>query len=141
MTSHEATAFVLAQSDPGGQGEDFGKSSPVGLLLLILLLLAVVFLIWSMSRHLRRLPQRFDEERAAAAAPTRARSKDAGSTAVNADVAANVDAAADESTAGTDETDVEADAEVSADEAGASAGGARSAAGDVAGDGAEKRRD
>ncbi len=78
MTSREALAFVTAQApqppaDPGGQGEDFGKSSPVGLLLLTLLMIGVCLLVWSMTRHLRRLPERFDEDRAAAAAPARAR--------------------------------------------------------------------
>jgi len=49
------------EKDPGGQGEDFGKSSPVGLLVVLLLLVAVVFLIRSMTKHLRRVPESFDE--------------------------------------------------------------------------------
>ncbi|SHG54776.1 hypothetical protein [Streptoalloteichus hindustanus] len=48
-------------NDPGGRGEDFGKSSPVGLLLLILFFVAVVFLVRSMTKHLKRLPASFDE--------------------------------------------------------------------------------
>ncbi|MFF0147668.1 hypothetical protein ATK36_4572 [Amycolatopsis sulphurea] len=59
-----ASAVVLAQQpgngDNGGQGEDFGKSSPVGLLLLILFLVAVAFLIRSMTKHLKRVPASFD---------------------------------------------------------------------------------
>ncbi|AXB45126.1 hypothetical protein [Amycolatopsis albispora] len=59
-----ATA-VLAQQpgngDNGGQGEDFGKSSPVGLLVLILFLIAVVLLVRSMTKHLKRVPDSFDE--------------------------------------------------------------------------------
>jgi hypothetical protein len=47
--------------DPGGQGEDFGKSSPVGLLVLILFFVAVGFLIRSMTKHLRKVPTSFDE--------------------------------------------------------------------------------
>ena len=47
--------------DPGGRGEDFGKSSPVGLLVLILFVVAVVFLALSMSKHLKRVPTSFDE--------------------------------------------------------------------------------
>jgi hypothetical protein len=47
--------------DPGGQGEDFGKSSPVGLLVLILFFIAVGFLVRSMSKHLRKVPASFDE--------------------------------------------------------------------------------
>lgn len=64
--------MVLAQApDPGGQGEDFGKSSPVGLVLLILFFIAVAFLVRSMTKHLRKLPTSFDEKRAFAAAPAK----------------------------------------------------------------------
>jgi Na+-transporting methylmalonyl-CoA/oxaloacetate decarboxylase gamma subunit len=59
-----ASALVLSQQpdsgDNGGQGEDFGKSSPVGLLVLILFLIAVVFLVRSMSKHLKKVPETFD---------------------------------------------------------------------------------
>lgn len=75
LTIHEAAAFLAqgAAGNPGGQGEDFGKSSPMGLLVVILFGIAVVFLIRSMTRHLKKLPTTFDEKRAAAAAPQRAR--------------------------------------------------------------------
>jgi hypothetical protein len=53
-------AQPTTEKDPGGQGEDFGKSSPVGLLVVLLLLVAVVFLIRSMTKHLRRVPESFD---------------------------------------------------------------------------------
>lgn len=60
------TALVLAQQpgsgDNGGQGEDFGKSSPVGFLLLLVFLIAVAFLVRSMTKHLKRLPATFDKE-------------------------------------------------------------------------------
>jgi hypothetical protein len=46
--------------DPGGRGEDFGKSSPLGLLVLLAFLIAVVFLARSMSKHLKRVPASFD---------------------------------------------------------------------------------
>jgi hypothetical protein len=77
---HHTLAVVLAQgppssSDPGGQGPDVGKSSPVGLLLLILFGIAVVFLVRSMTKHLKKLPTTFDEKRAAATAPPHARRK------------------------------------------------------------------
>jgi hypothetical protein len=58
-----STPLVLAQSnqkDPGGQQDDFGKSSPVGLLLLIVFFVAVVFLVRSMTKHLKRVPASFD---------------------------------------------------------------------------------
>ncbi|MEU6645797.1 hypothetical protein ABZ863_25050 [Saccharomonospora sp. NPDC046836] len=57
-------AFLAQQpgtGDNGGQGEDFGKSSPVGFLLLLLFFIAVVFLIRSMTKHLKRVPATFDE--------------------------------------------------------------------------------
>jgi hypothetical protein len=64
-----ASALFLAQQpdsgDNGGQGEDFGKSSPVGLLVLILFLIAVVFLVRSMSKHLKKVPASFDTDEAA----------------------------------------------------------------------------
>jgi Na+-transporting methylmalonyl-CoA/oxaloacetate decarboxylase gamma subunit len=63
------TALVLAQQpgngDNGGQGEDFGKSSPVGFLLLLIFLIAVAFLVRSMTKHLKRVPPTFDPEEAA----------------------------------------------------------------------------
>jgi hypothetical protein len=40
--------------------EDVGKSGPLGLLLTLLLLIAVIFLVRSMSRHLKRIPPSFD---------------------------------------------------------------------------------
>lgn len=47
-------------SEPGGQGEDFGKSSPVGLLVLLLFFVAVAFLVRSMTKHLKRVPESFE---------------------------------------------------------------------------------
>jgi hypothetical protein len=77
MTAPETVAYVLAQApppnDPGGQGEDFGKSSPVGLVLLIVFAIAVVFLVRSMTKHLKKVPVVFDEAKAEAAAPARAK--------------------------------------------------------------------
>jgi hypothetical protein len=40
--------------------EDVGKSGPLGLLLTLLLLIAVIFLVRSMSKHLKRIPASFD---------------------------------------------------------------------------------
>lgn len=48
--------------DPGGRGADFGKSSPVGLLVLLLFFIAVAFLVRSMTKHLKRVPASFDNE-------------------------------------------------------------------------------
>ena len=48
--------------DPGGQGEDFGKAAPVALVLLLLFFLAVALLMRSMTKHLRRIPESFDDD-------------------------------------------------------------------------------
>jgi hypothetical protein len=42
------------------QPEDIGKAGPLGLLLIGLLLIAVVLLVKSMTRHLKRVPRSFD---------------------------------------------------------------------------------
>jgi len=52
---------LLAQDPPRQTGPDFGKASPFGLLVLVLLLLGTFALVWSMNRHLRKLPKSFDE--------------------------------------------------------------------------------
>ncbi len=61
------TGSVLVQTpspapDPGGQGEDFGKAAPVGLVVLLLFFLAVALLVRSMNKHLRRVPKSFDDD-------------------------------------------------------------------------------
>nr|WP_228726383.1 MULTISPECIES: hypothetical protein [Prauserella salsuginis group] len=56
-----ATEVLTQQQDTGGQGQDFGKSSPVGLLLMLVFLIAVVFLVRSMTKHLKRVPANFDD--------------------------------------------------------------------------------
>lgn len=77
LSAHETVTVVLAQApppaDPGGQGEDFGKSSPVGLVLLILFGIAVAFLIRSMTKHLKKVPASFE------AGPTSSSSADSSS--------------------------------------------------------------
>jgi hypothetical protein len=40
--------------------EDVGKAGPLGLLLIVLLFIAVLLLVRSMTRHLKRLPTSFD---------------------------------------------------------------------------------
>ena len=48
--------------DPGGQGEDFGKAAPTALVVLLLLFLAAALLVRSMTKHLRRVPESFDDD-------------------------------------------------------------------------------
>jgi hypothetical protein len=43
-------------------GPDFGKASPFGLLIVVLLMVGTFFLIWSMNRHLKKLPESFDRD-------------------------------------------------------------------------------
>jgi hypothetical protein len=52
---------LLAQDPPRQTGPDFGKASPFGLLVIVLLLIGTFLLVWSMNRHLRKLPKSFDE--------------------------------------------------------------------------------
>ena len=57
-----AAIRVLADGGPRNSGPDFGKASPFGLLVVVLLLVSLVFLVRSMNRHLRKLPESFDPE-------------------------------------------------------------------------------
>lgn len=58
----EVASQPSEQNEPGGRGADFGKSSPVGLLVLLLFFVAVAFLVRSMTKHLKRVPASFDKE-------------------------------------------------------------------------------
>jgi hypothetical protein len=51
---------LLADEAPHNSGPDFGKAGPFGLLVVVLLLIAVLFLVRSMNRHLKKLPESFD---------------------------------------------------------------------------------
>jgi len=60
-----ATGGGYADSDdptPVNTGPEFGKASPVGLLVVALLIVGTVLLIRSMNRHLKKLPGTFDPE-------------------------------------------------------------------------------
>ena len=52
---------VLAAAEPQ-LPEDVGKSGPLGLFLILVLLVAVALLVRSMSGHLKRLPPSFDTD-------------------------------------------------------------------------------
>ena len=58
----QAVALVLAQdpAPPPDKGPEFGEASPVGLVVILLLGIATMFLIRSMTKRLRRLPASFD---------------------------------------------------------------------------------
>ena len=59
ITAANAANFVLAQN-PGETpvGPDFGKASPIGLLLLVVLALVVLFIGWSFHRRFSRFKRR-----------------------------------------------------------------------------------
>jgi hypothetical protein len=52
---------VIAES-PHNHGPDFGKASPLGLLVVVLLLIATFFLLRSMNKQLRKVPKSFDRD-------------------------------------------------------------------------------
>lgn len=63
------SAMVLAQQSPGTPGyndnpigPEFGKASPIGIPVVLLLLIATVLLIRNMNKHIKRLPDSFDTE-------------------------------------------------------------------------------
>lgn len=57
---------ILADGVPRDTGPDFGKASPFGLLVIVLLMLGTFGLVWSMNRQLKKLPESFDPEHPAA---------------------------------------------------------------------------
>jgi len=52
---------LLADDAPRDTGPDFGKASPFGLVVVVLLLIGTFLLVWSMNRHLKKLPESFDD--------------------------------------------------------------------------------
>ncbi len=57
-----ATVMVPVQNPepPPGKGEEFGKASPVALVVILLLAVATAFLIRGMTKRIKRLPESFD---------------------------------------------------------------------------------
>jgi hypothetical protein len=53
---------VIADGAPHHTGPDFGKASPLGLLVVVLLLIATLFLLRSMNKQLRKVPKSFDRD-------------------------------------------------------------------------------
>ena len=62
LAAFRVLADLQADGAPHNSGPDFGKASPFGLLVVVLLLIATVFLVRSMNRHLRKLPDSFDPQ-------------------------------------------------------------------------------
>ena len=53
------TVGILLAEEPN-RGPDYGKASPVGLLVVVLLLIGVFALVRSMNRQLKKVPASFD---------------------------------------------------------------------------------
>ena len=62
---HGLALHVMADDAPANNGPDFGKASPFGLLVVVLLLIGTFLLVWNMNRRLKRLPKSFDNDDAA----------------------------------------------------------------------------
>ncbi|MGC0362866.1 hypothetical protein ABH922_000850 [Rhodococcus sp. 27YEA15] len=56
------TTQFLAQTPSNPSGPEFGKSSPVGLVVVLALLIGVILLVRSMNRRLRTLPETFEPD-------------------------------------------------------------------------------
>jgi len=56
----QLTLVAQEEAPPPGKGPEFGKASPIRLVVILLLAVATVFLIRSMSKRIRRLPASFD---------------------------------------------------------------------------------
>jgi hypothetical protein len=70
LAAHLWLAAAPPTNQPSGQGQEFGSSGPVALILIIVLFIAVAFLIRSMAKHLKRVPASFDPEDQEAASET-----------------------------------------------------------------------
>ena len=55
------TGLVLAAAQPQ-LPEDVGKAGPIGALLTVLIFIAILLLVKSMTTHLKRVPRSFDTE-------------------------------------------------------------------------------
>jgi hypothetical protein len=53
---------LLADDTPRDTGPDFGKASPFGLVIVVILLIATFLLVWSMNNQLKKLPESFDPD-------------------------------------------------------------------------------
>ncbi|MBH0776026.1 hypothetical protein [Nocardia bovistercoris] len=53
---------LLAQTPGTPTGPEFGKASPLGLAIILLLLVGTILLVRSMNRHLKNLPPTFEPE-------------------------------------------------------------------------------
>jgi hypothetical protein len=71
---------------PKNNGPDFGKASPLGLVVVVLLVVATVFLVRSMNRQLKKVPESFDRQH-----PEPDQAADEGTDAVGTDAVGTVE--------------------------------------------------
>ncbi|MBF6350606.1 hypothetical protein IU448_16515 [Nocardia flavorosea] len=65
MTVMELSVFasgLLAQTPGTPTGPEFGKASPLGLAVVLILLAGTFLLVRSMNKHLKNLPETFEPE-------------------------------------------------------------------------------
>ncbi|MFG1791810.1 hypothetical protein [Nocardia sp. NPDC049149] len=53
---------LLAQTPGTPTGPEFGKASPLGLVIILILLAGTVLLVRSMNKHIKKLPATFEPE-------------------------------------------------------------------------------
>jgi hypothetical protein len=53
---------VIAAGATKNNGPDFGKASPIGLVVIVALVIATVFLVRSMNKQLKKVPESFDRQ-------------------------------------------------------------------------------
>ncbi|AYF72822.1 hypothetical protein D7D52_01860 [Nocardia yunnanensis] len=56
------TLMLLAQGTNSPTGPEFGKASPLGLVIVLVLLAGTILLIINMNKHIKRLPAEFSPE-------------------------------------------------------------------------------
>lgn len=81
---------VMFLAEEPARGPEFGKASPLGLLVILLLLVGVFLLIRSMNKQLKKLPESFDTEN-----PEADQAFDDGTDRADSDAASSPDTAAD----------------------------------------------
>ncbi|WP_343600764.1 hypothetical protein [Mycobacterium sp.] len=60
LVAIDVVADLHADEAPRNTGPDFGKASPFGLLVIVLLLIGTFLLVRSMNRQLKKVPESFD---------------------------------------------------------------------------------
>lgn len=62
MVAHQSIVFLSQAENEPPEGPEFGKASPIGIPVVLLLLIATVLLVWNMNKRIKNLPASFDEE-------------------------------------------------------------------------------